>query len=192
MQPFRLGTRGSPLALTQAHMVRDALAAAHGLAPEHFEIVVIRTTGDKVQDRPLAEIGGKSLWTKELDRALLGGEIDCAVHSMKDVETFRPDMIAIASGRIVSTSFIEWTAASIWFASSARSISLVHSALPPISASARSCTRSPVVLMMWMSHATPCAANSASLTALAWTRASGDPRVPRRMGGMACATGRGA
>jgi hydroxymethylbilane synthase len=94
MPPFRLGTRGSPLALVQAHIVRDALAAAHGITAE---IVVIRTTGDKVQDRALAEIGGKSLWTKELDRALLGGEIDCAVHSMKDVETFRPDMIAIAA-----------------------------------------------------------------------------------------------
>ena len=78
-------------------MVRDALAAAHGLDASDFEIVVIKTTGDKVQDRPLAEIGGKALWTKELDRALLGGEIDCAVHSMKDVETFRPAMIAIAA-----------------------------------------------------------------------------------------------
>jgi len=94
MPPFRLGTRGSPLALAQAHIVRDALAAAHGFTAE---IVVIRTTGDKVQDRALAEIGGKALWTKELDRALLGGEIDCAVHSMKDVETIRPDMIAIAA-----------------------------------------------------------------------------------------------
>lgn len=90
MPPFRIGTRGSPLALAQAHMVRDALAI-------DAEIVTIRTTGDKVQDRALAAIGGKSLWTKELDRALLGGEIDCAVHSMKDVETFRPDMIAIAA-----------------------------------------------------------------------------------------------
>ena len=75
-------------------MVRDALVAAHGIA---VEIVVIRTTGDIVQDRPLAEIGGKALWTKELDRALLGGEIDCAVHSMKDVETVRPDAIAIVA-----------------------------------------------------------------------------------------------
>lgn len=94
MAIFRLGTRGSPLALTQAHMVRDALTAAHGI---ECEIIVIKTTGDKVQDRPLAEIGGKALWTKELDRALLGDEIDCAVHSMKDVETFRPEMIAIAA-----------------------------------------------------------------------------------------------
>ncbi|WP_448662710.1 hydroxymethylbilane synthase [Sphingomonas sp. CJ20] len=94
---FRLGTRGSPLALTQAHMVRDALVAAHGLAPDQIEIHVIRTTGDRVQDRALAEIGGKALWTKELDRALLSGEIDCAVHSMKDVETVRPEAIAIVA-----------------------------------------------------------------------------------------------
>ena len=73
-------------------MVRDALVAAHGIA---VEIVIIKTTGDIVQDRPLAEIGGKALWTKELDRALLGGEIDCAVHSMKDVETIRPAEISI-------------------------------------------------------------------------------------------------
>lgn len=85
------------MALTQAHMVRDALAMAHGLDNSAFEIVVIRTTGDKVQNRALAEIGGKALWTKELDRALLDNEIDCAVHSMKDVETFRPDAITIAA-----------------------------------------------------------------------------------------------
>ncbi|WP_343520135.1 hydroxymethylbilane synthase [Sphingomonas sp.] len=94
---LRLGTRGSPLALVQANLVRDALLAAHGWAPGMIEIVPIRTTGDKVQDRPLAEIGGKALWTKELDRALIAGEIDLAVHSMKDVETLRPDSIAIAA-----------------------------------------------------------------------------------------------
>ena len=95
MKIVRLGTRGSPLALVQAGMVRDALIAAHpGLS---IEIVPIRTTGDRVQDRALAEIGGKALWTKELDRALLAGEIDVAVHSMKDVETVRPDAIAIAA-----------------------------------------------------------------------------------------------
>jgi hydroxymethylbilane synthase len=75
-------------------MVHDALVAAHGTP---VEIVVIRTTGDAVQDRPLAEIGGKALWTKELDRALLGGDIDIAVHSMKDVETIRPEAITIAA-----------------------------------------------------------------------------------------------
>ncbi len=94
---LRLGTRGSPLALVQANLVRHALLATHGWAPERVEIVPIRTTGDKVQDRPLAEIGGKALWTKELDRALLDGEIDLAVHSMKDVETIRPESIAIAA-----------------------------------------------------------------------------------------------
>lgn len=94
---LRLGTRGSPLALVQANLVRDALLAAHGWPAEQIEIVPIRTTGDRVQDRPLAEIGGKALWTKELDRALLAGEIDFAVHSMKDVETIRPDSIAIAA-----------------------------------------------------------------------------------------------
>jgi hydroxymethylbilane synthase len=97
MPIFRLGTRGSPLALTQAHMVRDALAAAHAVPLDQIEIVPIRTTGDRVQDRALAEIGGKALWTKELDRALLGGEIHAAVHSMKDVETIRPAEIAIAA-----------------------------------------------------------------------------------------------
>ncbi|GAA0338565.1 hydroxymethylbilane synthase [Sphingomonas oligophenolica] len=94
---LRLGTRGSPLALVQAHMVRDALCAAHGWPEDAVEIVPIRTTGDRVQDRALAEIGGKALWTKELDRALTEGEIDCAVHSMKDVETLRPDSIRIAA-----------------------------------------------------------------------------------------------
>lgn len=76
-------------------MVRDALMAAHGWAD--VEIVTIRTTGDRVQDRALAEIGGKALWTKELDRALLAGEVDACVHSMKDVETVRPAAIAIAA-----------------------------------------------------------------------------------------------
>ena len=94
---FRLGTRGSPLALTQAAMVRTALCAAHGWRDEEIETVVIRTTGDRVQDRALAEIGGKALWTKELDRALGDRDIDAAVHSMKDVETIRPDSIAIAA-----------------------------------------------------------------------------------------------
>ncbi|WP_448501990.1 hydroxymethylbilane synthase [Sphingomonas sp.] len=96
-QLFRIGTRGSPLALFQANLVRRLLAEAHGRDPLDFEIVPIRTTGDRVQDRPLAEIGGKALWTKELDRALIEGEIDCSVHSLKDVETIRPDTILIAA-----------------------------------------------------------------------------------------------
>jgi hydroxymethylbilane synthase len=78
-------------------MVRDALVAAHGWAPERIEIVVIKTSGDRIQDRPLAEVGGKALWTKELDLALEQGRIDFAVHSMKDVETIRPDAIVITA-----------------------------------------------------------------------------------------------
>ena len=94
---FKLGTRGSPLALAQANMTAAALTAAHGWAPGVAEIVTISTTGDRVQDRPLAEIGGKALWTKELDAALIDGRIDCGVHSMKDVETQLRDGIALAA-----------------------------------------------------------------------------------------------
>ncbi|MDO6413139.1 hydroxymethylbilane synthase [Sphingomonas sp. BIUV-7] len=97
MSPLRLGTRGSPLALAQANMVAGALRAAHGWDEAAIEIVAIRTTGDRIQDRALAEVGGKALWTKELDRALFDGDIDFAVHSMKDVETIRPDGIVIAA-----------------------------------------------------------------------------------------------
>ncbi len=94
---LRLGTRGSPLALAQAEMVVAALRAAHGWAEDAIAIVPIRTSGDRIQDRPLSEVGGKALWTKELDRALTDGEIDFAVHSMKDVETIRPAEIVIAA-----------------------------------------------------------------------------------------------
>ncbi len=94
---FRLGTRGSPLALAQARMAAAALSAAHEWGPDVAEIVVISTTGDRVQDRALAEIGGKALWTKELDAALIEGRIDCGVHSMKDVETQLRDGIALAA-----------------------------------------------------------------------------------------------
>ncbi len=92
---LRIGTRGSPLALAQTHQIRDALAAQWPqlAAPGAIEIIVIRTTGDKVQDRPLAEIGGKGLFTKELDEAMEQGSIDLAVHSMKDVPTQLPDFI---------------------------------------------------------------------------------------------------
>ncbi|MBA2932517.1 hydroxymethylbilane synthase [Sphingomonas sp. CGMCC 1.13654] len=96
-RPLRLGTRGSPLALVQANMVAAELRRAHGWNEQAIEIVPVKTTGDVVQDRPLAEIGGKALWTKELDRALLDGAIDFAVHSMKDVETIRPEAIRIAA-----------------------------------------------------------------------------------------------
>lgn len=94
--PLRLGTRASPLALAQSRLVCAALEARHGFTPDRIRIVPVETTGDRVQDRPLAEIGGKALWTKELDRALLTGEVDFAVHSMKDVETALPPGIALA------------------------------------------------------------------------------------------------
>ena len=94
---LRLGTRGSPLALVQAYMVRDALIAAHGWDADAVILVPVVATGDQIQDRALADVGGKALWTKELDAALLAGEIDIAVHSMKDVETIRPDALTIAA-----------------------------------------------------------------------------------------------
>lgn len=95
--PLRLGTRASPLAMAQANLVVAALQQTHGLASDDIRIVAVETVGDRIQDRPLAEIGGKALWTKELDRALLHEEIDLAVHSMKDVETHLPTGIALAS-----------------------------------------------------------------------------------------------
>jgi hydroxymethylbilane synthase len=98
MQPIlRLGTRGSPLALVQARLVATALRDTHGWGPEVIEIEPIATSGDQLRDRPLSEMGGKALWTRELDLALLEGRIDLAVHSMKDVETIRPPEIAIAA-----------------------------------------------------------------------------------------------
>jgi hydroxymethylbilane synthase len=99
MQGLRLGTRGSPLALAQARKVAAAIETAQRWPDGWVQIVEIKTTGDKVQDRPLAEIGGKALWTKELDRALLENEVDFCVHSMKDVESVRPDGIHIAAVR---------------------------------------------------------------------------------------------
>jgi hydroxymethylbilane synthase len=95
-RPLRLGTRGSPLALAQSRAVADALRAANGWDADAVEIVPMVTTGDRVKDRPLAELGGKALWTKELDRALLAGEVDACVHSMKDVESERPDELCVA------------------------------------------------------------------------------------------------
>ncbi len=90
-QPLKIGTRGSPLALAQAHETRDRLRRAFDLPAEAFEIVVIKTTGDRVLDRPLKEIGGKGLFTREIEDALLAGEIEIAVHSMKDMPTLQPE-----------------------------------------------------------------------------------------------------
>jgi hydroxymethylbilane synthase len=96
-RPLRIGTRGSPLALAQAGMVAAALRAAHNWEEDRVQIVPITTTGDVIQDRPLTEVGGKYLWTKELDRCLMDGRTDISVHSMKDVETIRPPELVIAA-----------------------------------------------------------------------------------------------
>jgi hydroxymethylbilane synthase len=93
-EALRIGTRGSPLALAQARLVAEHIAAAHAGLPA-CEIVVIKTTGDRVQDRKLEEIGGKGLFTKEIEEALSAGRIDLAVHSMKDMPTFLPEGLAI-------------------------------------------------------------------------------------------------
>jgi hydroxymethylbilane synthase len=89
--PLKIGTRGSPLALAQAHETRARLAHAFDLPHEAFAIVIIKVTGDAIQDRPLKEIGGKGLFTREIEEDLLSGKIDIAVHSMKDMPTLQPD-----------------------------------------------------------------------------------------------------
>jgi hydroxymethylbilane synthase len=94
---LRLGTRGSPLALAQARMAATSLEVAHHWLDGRVALVPIATSGDRVSDRPLAELGGKALWTKELDAALLKGDTDASVHSMKDVETERPETLVIAA-----------------------------------------------------------------------------------------------
>ena len=93
---IKIGTRGSKLALAQAYEVRDRLVAAHGITADSVEITVISTTGDRVQDRPLSEIGGKGLFTKEIEEALYDNSIDIAVHSMKDMPTALPPGLEIA------------------------------------------------------------------------------------------------
>jgi hydroxymethylbilane synthase len=96
--PFlRIGTRGSPLALWQAREVQARLAAAHGVAPEAIAITVIKTSGDIIQDRPLSEVGGKGLFTKEIEQALSDNRIDLAVHSSKDMPTLLPDGLMLAA-----------------------------------------------------------------------------------------------
>jgi hydroxymethylbilane synthase len=94
---FTLGTRGSLLALAQANEARRLLAAAHGWEIERIALQVIRTTGDRIQDRSLADVGGKGLFTKEIDAALLAGAIDAAAHSAKDLPSIMPDGVAIAA-----------------------------------------------------------------------------------------------
>jgi hydroxymethylbilane synthase len=94
---LRIGTRGSPLALAQATTVRALLAAALGISIERIELNIIRTTGDAIQDRPLSEAGGKGLFTKEIEEALIAGTIDVAVHSAKDMPTVLPEGLTIAA-----------------------------------------------------------------------------------------------
>lgn len=97
MPQLKIGTRGSPLALAQAAETRARLAIIHDCAPEAFEVVIISTKGDRIQDRPLSEIGGKGLFTEELEAQLFNGGIDIAVHSTKDVPTYLPDGLGITT-----------------------------------------------------------------------------------------------
>jgi hydroxymethylbilane synthase len=94
-RPLNIGTRGSPLALAQAYETRECLAQSFDLPFEAFEIIVIMTTGDRVTDRPLKEIGGKGLFTREIEQALLDGSIDIAVHSMKDMPVLQPEGLVL-------------------------------------------------------------------------------------------------
>ena len=95
-QPLKIGTRGSPLALAQAYETKERLMKLHNLGDDAFEICVINTMGDKIQDRALSEIGGKGLFTKEIEEGLLSGQIDIAVHSMKDMPTELPEHLEIS------------------------------------------------------------------------------------------------
>jgi hydroxymethylbilane synthase len=94
---LRIGTRGSLLALWQAGYLRDRLIAAHAFSEGDVELSVITTTGDRIKDKPLGEFGGKGLFTKEIDEALLSGGVDLAVHSMKDLPTVLPEGIVVAA-----------------------------------------------------------------------------------------------
>ena len=97
MKPYRIGTRGSPLALAQAHETRARLMAAHGMPEDAFEIVVLSSKGDRITDRPLSEIGGKGLFTEELEEQLSDGRLDIAVHSTKDMATKLPEGLGIVA-----------------------------------------------------------------------------------------------
>ena len=97
IRPLKIGTRGSALALAQAHETRARLSKAHGMAEDQFEIVVMSTAGDRILDRPLSEAGGKGLFTKEIEEALLNGSIDIAVHSSKDMPTQLPEGLVLSA-----------------------------------------------------------------------------------------------
>jgi hydroxymethylbilane synthase len=113
---IRIGTRGSPRALAQAYETRERLMAAHGLESDAFAIVTFTTTGDAIRDRPLSEIGGKGLFTKELEEALFAGTIDLAVHSMKDMPAKLPlglDLVALLPREDPRDAFISLTSKSL-------------------------------------------------------------------------------
>jgi hydroxymethylbilane synthase len=110
---IRIGTRGSPLAMAQAHETQAKLMAAHGLAADAIELISFATTGDQITNVPLAEIGGKGLFTKELEEALLAGTIDLAVHSMKDMPAKMPhglDVVALLEREDPRDAFISFAA----------------------------------------------------------------------------------
>jgi hydroxymethylbilane synthase len=115
--PFaRIGTRGSPLALIQAEEVRRRLAAAHGVGTDEIEIVVISTGGDRIQDKPLSALGGKGMFTREIEEALFSGAIDIAVHSSKDVAATLPDGLVLPvflQREDVRDAFVSLTAMSL-------------------------------------------------------------------------------
>lgn len=94
---IKIGTRGSPLALAQAYETREKIAKAHTILLEDIQIIIMQTTGDRIQDRPLSEIGGKGLFTKELEEGLLSGDLDLAVHSAKDMPTILPEGLMIST-----------------------------------------------------------------------------------------------
>ncbi|MGL1922458.1 MAG: hydroxymethylbilane synthase [Hyphomicrobiales bacterium] len=107
--PIKIGSRGSPLAMAQSHQVRDRLKSAYGLEEKDFEIIAISTKGDRIQDKPLKDFGGKGLFTSEIEQQLADGDIDIAVHSMKDVPTALPTgliMTAILPREDVRDAFI--------------------------------------------------------------------------------------
>lgn len=115
-EPISIGTRGSPLALAQAHEVRARLCAAHNLTEDNFNIVVLSTKGDRITDRPLADIGGKGLFTEEIEAALYEGSIDLAVHSLKDMATIIPDgleLVAFLEREDVRDAFLSSKATSL-------------------------------------------------------------------------------
>ncbi|KAB2623999.1 porphobilinogen deaminase [Pyrus ussuriensis x Pyrus communis] len=115
---IKIGTRGSPLALAQAYETREKLMASHPELAEEgaIQIVIIKTTGDKILSQPLADIGGKGLFTKEIDEALINGDVDIAVHSMKDVPTYLPEETILPCNlqrEDVRDAFISLTASSL-------------------------------------------------------------------------------